>query len=209
MSKETIRRLVVDEPPTPQEADYFNEVVDYLNAVIDLKTSGLSWKITRSIAELELDEIAVAQAAASIFPFALRDASNTSGPRVSVTLGKVNGIIPTITGVPITSDAAALTFGFAGQFVVWLRAQISDDALTYGDLETVEVRAGFAAEGVPEPTFENPTLEIGSFDVEQITDDTGTRYAVTNIRNAVFSDLQLVRFYADYVWTANNNGGAA
>lgn len=199
MAKQTILRMVVDQPPTPVEADYGNQIIDYLNSIIDMKAVGLSWVCTRSQTELRINSLTIM--AALLFPFGLSDATDGNTLRIRVNPGMVNGIMPTAATLPLTNDAAVVMVATSG--VVYLRATMTEDF----ELESVAVES--AAE-MPAQDAMSPALQIGEVEIETTLDDEGVVVSrrITALRSGISSDLQLIRFYADYVWVPTSGGNS-
>lgn len=88
MAIKRIPELQAGQPPTPMEADYFNPIVRAVNALTHLKTTGLQFTISESLATLSVDEAAIAAAAAAL-PFTVQGGPDT----VTVIPGRINGVL--------------------------------------------------------------------------------------------------------------------
>jgi hypothetical protein len=165
MSKETIRKLVVGEPPTPMEVDYFNEVVDYLNAVIDLKAVGMSWRINRSIAELKIDRSEIAAIIGAAFVVDSTAAATATSIGFEVTAGTVNGIMATIGTTPLdAAPAPTITTALASGIVyAEIALDWNFDEGTLGEVSAVEIKV---AATQPQATFDKAIMSLATYTTE-------------------------------------------
>lgn len=188
---ERIQKVTRGQAPSLVNADLGNAVIDTCNAFRNMEVYGALFAFNGDRATLVIDA-AKAGGATVNYPFAVRVAGQGE---VAVRAGKVNGVMPEINAVPLT-DSPKLPVAQSG--IIYLRAAMDDEF----NLVSVEVLAGVE---LPEPDCYHPAIAIA--DVER-TDDPDTGAIVLRLRQGVFSDLQLIRFYADYVWVPTGGGNS-
>lgn len=195
-----IQSVIRGKAPTLLEADKANELIDAINAFLSLKVApngagklevtGIGTGRPSAILHLEPPEDEEEDTAAelSVFPFSLAAAGSS---QISVTPGTVNGITPTIGGTPIDAATPPTLPVSLGTTLVYLRATIGVDPLEeeFGHLLSAEI---VASASPIESTFENPVLRLGRVVVSE---------SGVTIQGEVFGSLQLMRFYADYLWS--------
>lgn len=177
---------------TPLGAAQLNPMVDACNAFLGMRVTGGSFSVHGDMATLTIDPQGTGDGGpAPRFPFAVFNASEGNNLFVRVRPGRVNGIMPTIGGTALTASPK-LSVNVSG--MVYLRATLDDNF----DLVSVEVHT---AATLPAPDYAHPAIAIADVEIE-----TGGDVNRLQIRQGLFSDLQLIRFYSDFVWVPFNAG---
>lgn len=193
MAVKRIPRMVPGEPLTPMESDYYNQMVDQMNAIANLQAGpGLDWEMSRNIAKLDVDAQGVVQ---QLFPFAV----SQSGPSsIRIRYGTVNGLEPTIDDVPISQGPTIDLGGLGGNVGVFLEGQVDTaSGNTFGELLGVTV----VANNIQLPaSFERPRKRIATVQMKLAFGPGGATSVVHKIYQETFSSFSLVRWYENIVW---------
>jgi hypothetical protein len=159
MAVKRIEELIQGQPPTPMEAEYFNAIVRYLNALTHLKTSGLNFEISDSLATLDVDFAAVAQAIGASFVVTAAESISPSIPAVEISAGLINLRMPKVGTVALDADTPPrLPFAFPTGYVYAEATLVWDfDAGKLGEVESVAIKA---AAMLPNTTFTAAILPL-------------------------------------------------